>query len=51
MPARHGMAYLTEDRKERGLLLAKTLRENLTLSTLQRYGFPLDTRSAKKALK
>lgn len=46
--ARHGMAYLTEDRKERGLLLAKTLRENLTLSTLQRYGFPLVSRSAEE---
>lgn len=46
--ARQGMAYLTEDRKERGLLLAKTLRENLTLSTLQRYGFPIVSRSAEE---
>ncbi len=39
--ASHGIAYLTEDRKERGLLLDKTLRENLTLSTLDRFGWPL----------
>ncbi|MBS9478678.1 sugar ABC transporter ATP-binding protein [Ancylobacter radicis] len=38
--AAHGMAYLTEDRKEHGLLLDKTLRENLTLSTLPRFGSP-----------
>ncbi|MFT0862024.1 sugar ABC transporter ATP-binding protein [Ancylobacter sp. G4_0304] len=38
--AAQGMAYLTEDRKERGLLLDKTLRENLTLSTLARFGAP-----------
>ena len=38
--AAQGMAYLTEDRKERGLLLDKTLRENLTLSTLPRFGAP-----------
>ena len=38
--AHHGMAYLTEDRKEHGLLLDKTLRENLTLSTLPRFGTP-----------
>ena len=46
--ARHGMAYLTEDRKERGLLLAKTLRENLTLSTLPHFGSPLISRSAEE---
>ena len=38
--ATQGMAYLTEDRKEHGLLLDKTLRENLTLSTLPRFGVP-----------
>ncbi|WP_226341105.1 sugar ABC transporter ATP-binding protein [Gemmobacter serpentinus] len=36
--AARGIAYLTEDRKERGLLLAKNLRQNLTLSTLDRFG-------------
>ncbi len=36
--AANGMAYLTEDRKERGLLLDKSLAENLTLSTLARFG-------------
>ena len=46
--ARHGMAYLTEDRKERGLLLSKTLRENLTLSTLERFGSPLISRGAEE---
>ncbi len=38
--AAHGLAYLTEDRKERGLLLDKTLRENLTLANLARFGTP-----------
>ncbi|GLK84283.1 sugar ABC transporter ATP-binding protein [Ancylobacter defluvii] len=49
--AAHGMAYLTEDRKERGLLLDKTLRENLTLSTLPRFGAPfLSTEREEAAL-
>ncbi len=47
--ARHGIAYLTEDRKERGLLLDKTLRENLTLSTLARFGRMLISRPAEEA--
>lgn len=47
--AAHGIAYLTEDRKERGLLLTKTLRENLTLSTLDRFGSPLISRPAEEA--
>jgi len=46
--AGHGIAYLTEDRKERGLLLAKTLRENLTLSTLDKFGWPLLSRKAEE---
>ena len=36
-PARRstpGVAYLTEDRKHRGLLLGKGMRENLTLQSL-----------------
>ncbi|MGA0540661.1 sugar ABC transporter ATP-binding protein [Neotabrizicola sp. VNH66] len=47
--AEQGIAYLTEDRKERGLLLGKTLRENLTLSTLPRFGTPLIRRVAEEA--
>jgi ribose transport system ATP-binding protein len=45
----HGLAYLTEDRKERGLLLDKSLRENLTLSTLKRFGTPFLSREAEEA--
>lgn len=33
-----GLAYLTEDRKEKGLLLGKGLSENLTLLALNRFG-------------
>ncbi|MDT1062171.1 sugar ABC transporter ATP-binding protein [Paracoccus sp. CPCC 101403] len=33
-----GLAYLTEDRKEAGLLLEKGLTENLTLAVLERFG-------------
>ncbi|MBV0890923.1 sugar ABC transporter ATP-binding protein [Paracoccus sp. Z118] len=40
--AAHGIAYLTEDRKEAGLLLDKPLAENLTLSALDRLGFRID---------
>ena len=46
--AGQGLAYLTEDRKERGLLLSKTLRENLTLSTLYHFGSPLISRAAEE---
>lgn len=34
-----GIAYLTEDRKEAGLLLDKPLTPNLTLAALDRFGF------------
>lgn len=47
--AAHGMAYLTEDRKERGLLLDKSLTENLTLSTLPRFGSPFISREKEEA--
>lgn len=47
--AGHGIAYLTEDRKERGLLLDKSLRENLTLSTLKQFGSPLLSRASEEA--
>jgi ribose transport system ATP-binding protein len=33
-----GLVYLTEDRKEKGLLLGKSLTENLTLLALDRFG-------------
>ncbi|SDX89395.1 sugar ABC transporter ATP-binding protein [Citreimonas salinaria] len=33
-----GLVYLTEDRKEKGLLLTKSLTENLTLLALDRFG-------------
>ncbi|MBU3028917.1 sugar ABC transporter ATP-binding protein [Paracoccus marinaquae] len=46
-----GLAYLTEDRKEAGLLLNKGLRENLTLATLERFGnWRLDTGAEDAAL-
>ncbi|GAB4064347.1 sugar ABC transporter ATP-binding protein [Ancylobacter sonchi] len=47
--AARGMAYLTEDRKERGLLLDKNLRENLTLSTLARFGAPFLSAAREEA--
>lgn len=34
----HGLCYLTEDRKTRGLLLKKGMRDNLTLQALSRFG-------------
>lgn len=43
-----GLAYLTEDRKELGLLLDKSLRENLTLSTLDRFGRLMISRPAEE---
>lgn len=48
---RAGIAYLTEDRKERGLLLDKSLRVNLTLPALARFGrLWLDRRAEEAAL-
>lgn len=41
---RLGIAYLTEDRKEAGLLLDKNLTTNLTLAALDRFGFRIDRR-------
>ena len=46
--AQHGIGYLTEDRKERGLLLEKSLRVNLTLPDLPRFGAPLLSRAKEK---
>ncbi|WP_299652138.1 sugar ABC transporter ATP-binding protein [uncultured Jannaschia sp.] len=46
-----GMAYLTEDRKARGLLLAKGMRENLTLQSLPDFtAFLIDERAEDRAL-
>ncbi|HEV7372266.1 sugar ABC transporter ATP-binding protein [Arenibaculum sp.] len=46
-----GIAYLTEDRKGKGLLLGKPLRENLTLLALGRFGRVLiDERAEEAAL-
>lgn len=41
------LCYLTEDRKLRGLLLEKGMRENLTLQALERFGGLLIDRSAE----
>ncbi|AXC49583.1 sugar ABC transporter ATP-binding protein [Paracoccus suum] len=43
------IAYLTEDRKEAGLLLGKSLRVNLTLAALHRFGRVLIDRPAEDA--
>ncbi len=45
-----GLAYLTEDRKEAGLLLDKNLPVNLTLSALDLWGFRIDTKREKAAM-
>jgi ribose transport system ATP-binding protein len=46
-----GIAYLTEDRKGKGLLLGKPLRPNLTLLALGRFGRVLiDERAEEEAL-
>ena len=44
-----GVAYLTEDRKEKGLLLGKPLAENLTLFALARFARLLIDRRAEDA--
>ncbi len=46
-----GIAYLTEDRKEAGLLLTKPLTQNLTLSALHRFGFRIDRAREAQAMK
>jgi ribose transport system ATP-binding protein len=50
--AKHdGVAYLTEDRKGKGLLLRSNLRENLTLQALERFARPFtDIRKERQAL-
>ncbi|MFD1796499.1 sugar ABC transporter ATP-binding protein [Paracoccus aurantiacus] len=44
-----GLVYLTEDRKGAGLLLEKSLRENLTLPLLKDFGRPLIDRKREEA--
>jgi ribose transport system ATP-binding protein len=45
------VAYLTEDRKGKGLLLSKPLRENVTLQSLERFARPfVDLRAEQAAL-
>ena len=49
---RHGIAYLSEDRKGKGLHVHLGLRENLTLLTLERYAHPLlDPKAERIALR
>lgn len=43
-----GLCYLTEDRKLRGLLLERGMRENLTLQNLHKFGGFLIDRSAEE---
>ncbi|UOA34252.1 Xylose import ATP-binding protein XylG (plasmid) [Sulfitobacter sp. DSM 110093] len=44
-----GLCYLTEDRKLRGLLLERGMRENLTLQNLHKFGGFLIDRGAEEA--
>jgi ribose transport system ATP-binding protein len=49
---RHGLTYLSEDRKGRGLHVDMALKDNLTMMTLERYAHPfLDSASERNALK
>lgn len=43
----HGIGYLTEDRKGKGLLLGMALEANLTLQALERFARPLIDRRAE----
>tara|TARA_R110000868_G_scaffold237132_4_gene491280 strand:+ start:20037 stop:21557 length:1521 start_codon:yes stop_codon:yes gene_type:complete len=50
-----GLVYLTEDRKEKGLLLGKNLTQNLTLLALDRFGHiridkPAEDRALSEAI-
>ena len=46
-----GLCYLTEDRKLRGLLLERGMRENLTLQNLHKFGgFLIDRNAEETAL-
>jgi ribose transport system ATP-binding protein len=49
---RHGLTYLSEDRKGRGLHVDMALKDNLTMMTLERYAHPfIDGASERGALK
>lgn len=49
--SRHGLTYLSEDRKGKGLHVDFTLRPNLTLMALERYATPLlDPGAERQAL-
>jgi ribose transport system ATP-binding protein len=49
---RHGLTYLSEDRKGRGLHVDMALKDNLTMMTLERYAHPfIDSRAERDALK
>lgn len=49
---RHGLTYLSEDRKGKGLHVNLGLRENLTMQALYRYAHPwLDIKAEKQALR
>ena len=49
---RHGLTYLSEDRKGKGLHVNLNLQDNLTLMTLERYARPLlDLKAGREALK
>jgi ABC-type sugar transport system, ATPase component len=37
---RHGLTYLSEDRKGKGLHVNLSLQDNVTLMTLERYAHP-----------
>ncbi|MDO9524731.1 MAG: sugar ABC transporter ATP-binding protein [Gemmobacter sp.] len=45
----HGLCYLTEDRKTRGLLLQKGMRDNLTLQALHKFSQVFLNKSAEDA--
>jgi ribose transport system ATP-binding protein len=49
---KHGITYLSEDRKGRGLHVDMALKDNLTMMTLERYAHPLlDGQADRDALK
>ncbi|HEV7832490.1 MAG TPA: sugar ABC transporter ATP-binding protein [Caballeronia sp.] len=49
---KHGITYLSEDRKGRGLHVDMALKDNLTMMTLERYAHPLlDAQAERDALK
>ncbi len=48
---RHGLTYLSEDRKGKGLHVNLSLQDNVTLMTLERYAHPLlDLKAGRAAL-